>query len=74
MQVEVQVKVNGQVVRTHQVEVSGTLEQMEETIHALGKKVAGETLQATVETLDVPRPLFQKKAGPGGTRGMPASR
>ena len=36
MQVEVTVKVDGRLVKTHIQQVQGTLEQMEETIHALG--------------------------------------
>jgi hypothetical protein len=63
MQVEITVKVDGRVVKTHLQQVQGTLEQMEETIHALSKRVAGETLQASVEAVAGPRPLFRKKAG-----------
>lgn len=67
MQVEITVKVDGRVVRTHTQQVQGTLEQMEETIHALSKRVAGETLQASVEAVAGPRPLFRKRAGRCGT-------
>jgi len=68
MQVEIAVKVDGRVVKTQTAEVSGTLEQMEEAIHALGKRAAGAALQATVEAVAAPRPLFRKTAGPGGTK------
>jgi len=50
MQVEITVKVDGRLVKTHVQEVTGTLEQMEETIHALGKRVSNEALQASVDT------------------------
>lgn len=69
MQVEICVKVNGQVVKTHVQEVGGTLDQMEETIHALGKRVSNSALQASVSAASGPRPLFQKTAGTGGTKG-----
>ena len=68
MQVEIAVKVDGKVVQTHVAEVSGTLEKMEETIHALGKRVASETLQASVNAVESPRPLFQKRAASSATR------
>jgi hypothetical protein len=68
MRVEVTVKVDGRVVKTHLEEVSGTLEQMEEKIHALGKRVAGNALQATVQAVVPPRPLFRKRAGRSGTK------
>jgi len=63
MQVEVTVKVDGRLVQTHLEEVAGTLEQMEEKIHALGKRVAGDALQASVQAVAPPRPLFRKRAG-----------
>jgi hypothetical protein len=60
MQVEITVKVDGKLVKRHVEQVGGTLEQMEETIHALSKTVAGETLQASVDAVAAPRPLFRK--------------
>jgi hypothetical protein len=60
MKVELTVKVDGKLVKQHVEEVEGTLEQMEETIHALSKTVAGETLQASVDAVDAGRPLFRK--------------
>jgi hypothetical protein len=62
MEVEVTIKVDGQLVKTHVEQVKGNLEQMEETIHALGKRVAREALQASVEAVTEPRPLFRKMA------------
>jgi len=67
MQVEIAVKVDGRLVTTHVQEVQGTLEQMEETIHALGKRVAGEALQSSVGAVVGPRPLFRTRAGSCGT-------
>lgn len=68
MQVEITVKVNGQVVKEHVEQVSGTLESMEETIDALSRQVACSALQASVDAVSPPRPLFQKTAGNSGTR------
>ncbi len=62
MQVEIAVKVDGKLVKTHVEQVSGTLEQMEESIHALGKRVACEALQGSVSAIVEPRPLFRKRA------------
>jgi len=60
MEVEITIKVDGKMVKQHVAQVGGTLEQMEETIHALSKTVAGETLQASVDAVDEPRPLFRQ--------------
>jgi hypothetical protein len=74
MQVEITVKVDGRVVKTHVEQVQGTLEQMEETIHSLSKRVAGETLQASVEAVVGPRPLFRKTAARCGTEDINRAR
>ena len=74
MEVEIQVKVNGQVVRTHVQQVQGTLEQMEEAIHSLSKQVACNTLQASVDAVQEARPLFRKRAGGCGTKGISSGR
>lgn len=60
MQVEITVKVNGQVVREQMEQVSGTLEDMEETIDAMTRQVAGAALQASVDAVSPPRPPFRK--------------
>lgn len=73
MQVEVSIKVNGQTVKTHLAEVAGTLEEMEEVTHALGKKVGCDALQATVDVSVPPRPLFRKKAASCATRAITAA-
>lgn len=68
MQVEITVKVDGQLVKQHVEQVEGTLEQMEEKIHTLSKTVAGETLQASVDAVDPPRPLFRPRAASCDTK------
>jgi hypothetical protein len=67
MQVEIAIKVNGTLVKTHVQQVNGTLEQMEETIIALSKRIGADTLQASVDAVPGPRPLFRKKAERCGT-------
>lgn len=62
MNVEITVKVDGQLVTKHVESVEGTLEQMEETIDALSRKVAGSALQASVDSVAQPRPLFRQPA------------
>jgi hypothetical protein len=69
MQVESTVKVNGQVVREHVEQVSGTLEDMEEKIDALSRQVAGAALQASVDAVTPPRPLYRKKEENSVTKG-----
>jgi len=61
MQIEITVKVNGQVVREHVEQVSGTLEDMEEKIDAMSRQMASAALQASVDAVTAPRPLFRKK-------------
>jgi hypothetical protein len=70
MQVEITVKVNGVLVKQHVEQVEGTLEQMEEKIHALSKSVANETLQASVDAVVAPRPLFRRRSGGGVTKDI----
>ena len=68
MQVEITVKVDGELVRQHVETVDGTLDQMEEKIHALGQQVACEALQASVDRVKTPRPLFRPQAENIGTK------
>ena len=68
MQVEITVKVNGQVVREHVEQVSGTLEDMEEKIDAMSRQVAGAALQASVDAVTPPRPLFRKSEENSATK------
>jgi hypothetical protein len=74
MQVEITIKVDGKTIKTHTTEVSGTLEQMEENLHALGKKVSHDALQGAVDVVVPERPLFRKRAVVGGTRGIKTAR
>lgn len=73
MQVEIAIKVDGRTVKTHVAHVTGNLEEMEEITHALGKRVACDTLQATVDARPEQRPLFRKTAARGGTKGIRAA-
>lgn len=68
MQVEITVKINGQVVREHVEQVSGTLEDMEEKIDAMSRQVAGAALQASVDAVTPPRPLFRKTEANSATK------
>ncbi len=58
MKVEITIEVDGRLVKKHVEHVDGTLEAMEEKIHAMSRAVAGETLQASVQAVEAPRPLF----------------
>ncbi len=69
MQVEITVKVNGREVKKVVEQVEGTLEQMEEKIDAMSRRVACETLQASVEGTESPRPLFRRRGGASVTEG-----
>jgi hypothetical protein len=62
MDVKITVEVGGKLIKRHVEVVDGTLEQMEETIHALTRRVAADALQASVDQAATPRPLFRKPA------------
>ncbi len=68
MQIEITVKVNGQVVREHVGQVSGTLEDMEEKIDAMSRQVARAALQASVDAVTPPRPLLRKREENSATK------
>lgn len=68
MKVEITVKVDGRLVKEHVEQVEGTLEQMEETIDSLSRVVASDALQASVDAMPQPRPLFRPTAKPSGTK------
>jgi len=68
MKVEITVKVNGEVVREHVEQVSGTLESMEEKIDAMSREVARDVLQASVDAVTAPRPPFRKREENSATR------
>lgn len=68
MDVKITVEVDGQVVRQDVKQISGTLEQMEEAIDALTRQAACAALQAGVNAVAPPRPLFRKTAENCGTK------
>ncbi len=74
MKVEITVKVDGELVKRHVEVVEGTLEQMEEKIDSLSRTVACEALQASVNAVAQPRPLFRRRAGRCGTRDISGER
>ena len=73
-QVEITVKVNGQVVKQQVEQVDGTLEQMEEKIDAMTRALAAAALQASVDGVASPRPLFRPTAASSGTKGTKPGR
>jgi hypothetical protein len=74
MDVEITVKVNGQLVEQHIEQVQGTLEDMEETIDAMSRRVACAALQASVDSVTAPRPLFLRREGNCGTKATKRGR
>lgn len=67
-QVEITVKVNGQVVKEQVEQVDGTLAQMEEKIDAMSRALAAAALQASVDAVTPPRPLFRRREVNGDTK------
>ena len=63
MDVKITVEVDGQLVEQHIEQVDGTLEDMEETIDAMSRRVACSALQASVDSVTAPRPLFLRREG-----------
>ncbi len=74
MHVEIVVKINGQVVREQAAQVEGTLENMEETIDAMSRQVACAALQASVDAVAEPRPLFRRPEASCGTKAIKSAR
>ena len=72
--VEITVKVNGQVVEQQVEQVDGTLEQMEEKIDSIARKLAASALQASVDAVDQPRPLFRRMEGSSDTKDTKPAR
>lgn len=68
-QVKITVEVNGEVVEQVVEQVDGTLEQREEKIDAMTRQLAAKTLQASVDSVAVPRPLFRRRAANSDTKG-----
>jgi len=67
-QVKFTVEVNGKVVKQQVEQVDGTLEDMEEKIDAISRELAAAALQASVDAVTPPRPLFRRTAENCGTR------
>ena len=67
--VKITVEVDGEVVDQVVEQVDGTLEQMEEKIDAMTRRLAAKTLQARVDRVAVPRPLFRRRGENSGTKG-----
>ena len=59
--VKITVEVDGEVVEQVVEQVDGTLEQMEDKIDAMTRQLAAKTLQASVDRVAVPRPLFRHR-------------
>ncbi len=73
-QVKITVEVDGEVVEQIVEQVDGTLEQMEEKIDAMTRQLAGKTLQANVDRVAVPRPLFRRRGESSDTKGSKRER
>ncbi len=67
-QVKITVEVDGEVVEQVVEQVDGTLEQMEEKIDALTRQLAAKTLQASVDRVALPRPLFRHRVENSDTK------
>ena len=73
-QVKITVEVDGEVVQEVLERVEGTLEQMEDRIDAMTRRLAAATLQASVDRVGVPRPLFLRKGENCDTKGTKPER
>jgi hypothetical protein len=67
-QVKITVEVDGEVVEQVVEQVDGTLEQMEDKIDAMTRQLAAKTLQASVDRVAVPRPLFRHRVESSDTK------
>jgi len=72
--VKITVEVDGEVVEQVVEQIEGTLEQREEKIDALTRQLAAKTLQASVDRVAVPRPLFRRRAENSDTKGSKRER
>ncbi len=71
MQVEITVKIDGKLVKQHVEVVGGTLRDLEAQIDRLSRRVAADTLQASVDHTPAQRPLFRNSAASGDTGDTP---
>ena len=74
MEVKITVEVDGQLVEQHIEQVNGTLEDMEEKIDAMSRELAAAALQASVDAVTPPRPLFRRRGESCDTRGSKQER
>lgn len=74
MQVKVTIEIDGKPVAERTTCMEGTLEQMEETAIALGRKLAAEALQAGVDAVSAPRPPFRPSSADCGTKATKPAR
>ena len=72
--VKITVEVNGEVVEQIVEQVDGTLEQMEDKIDAMTRQLAAKMLQASVDRVAGPRPLFLRKGERCDTKGSKRER
>ncbi len=68
-QVRITVEIDGEVVEQVVEQVDGTLEQMQDKIDALARQLAAKTLQASVDRVAAPRPLFRRRVENSDTKG-----
>jgi len=73
-QVEITVRVNGHLVQQQVEQIEGTLEDMEEKIDAMTRRLASAALQASVDAVPPPRPLFLHREENCDTRATRAER
>jgi len=73
-QVKITVEVDGEVVDQVVEQVDGTLDQMEEKIDAMTRQLAAKTLQASVDRVAAPRPLFRRRGESSDTKGSKRER
>ena len=74
MEVKIIIEVDGKAVSERTAAMEGTLEQMEETAIALGRRIACETLQARVNAVEAPRPPVRSNTVACGTKAMKPAR
>ncbi len=72
--VKITVEVDGEVVEQVVEQVDGTLEQMEDKIDAMTRQLAARTLQASVDRVAAPRPLFRHRGESSDTKGSKQER
>ncbi len=73
-QVKITVEVDGVVVEQVDEQVEGTHDQKEEKIDAMTRRLAAKTLQASVDRVAAPRPLFRRREESSDTKGSKRER